>query len=268
MSKIPEIIEIIPDSEALEVYEKLSDQYSLGFEYNDFYNPTLLDDKSALREKIVLYQGLHRKKGRDTLHGAFYDIVPFSWDEGIRRHSIYRMQQSVEIAGALGCRGVVFHTGLMPGLVDGEKYRSNWITVMADTMRMLLRQDSELEIYCENMFDESPRELADLAEMLKEEERFGVCLDIGHMMLVTEEPEQWFQRLAPHIRHFHVNDNHGSRDEHLAVGNGSIDWNHIFQLMDQYALWDRSMLLEVNGLEKIARSLEQLSLDNILENRE
>jgi sugar phosphate isomerase/epimerase len=252
------LIEIIPDPEEIDSYVELSGRYHLGFEYNDFYVPDLLDDEKALREKVAFYNGLHRQKGVDTLHGVFFDITPFSWDSGIRRHSIYRMQQSVEIAGALGCRGVIFHTNLNPELVDGEKYRRSWLEAMAETMRLLLKQDNSLEIYCENMFDESPRELAELAAMLEGERRFGVCLDIGHVMLTPHDPEGWFQTLAPFIRHFHMNDNHLKRDEHLPLGCGNIEWNRIFQLMEQYGLKDRSVLLEVNGLEKIGKSMDYL----------
>lgn len=252
------LIEIIPNPKEMEVYEEFAGQNALGFEYNDFYVPDLLDDKEELEKRIALYQGLHRERGRDTLHGAFFDIVPFSWDSGIRRHSIYRMQQSVEIAGRLGCRAVIFHTGLMPGLVKDKKYRANWLASMADTVRMLLRQDGTLQVYCENMFDASPSELSDLAAELDGEERFGICLDIGHVMLTTEEPMPWFEALAPYIRHFHINDNHFKQDEHLALGCGSIAWDYIFRLMDQYCLWDRSVLLEVRGMEKIRKSREYL----------
>lgn len=252
------VTHIIPNIENLEAYVELAEQYSLGFEYNDFFVPDLLDDEAALKQRIALYNGLGRPKGRDTIHGAFFDIVPFSWDSGIRKHSIYRMQQSVEIAGQLGCRGVVFHTGLIPGMVGDEKYRSHFLEVTADTMRMLLKQDNEIEIYCENMFDESPLELAALAELLAEESRFGICLDIGHMMLATDRPEEWFQALGKSIHHFHMNDNYLKRDNHLAMGAGKIDWKQIFALVEQYGLSDKSKLLEVSGLEKIQASLEYL----------
>lgn len=252
------ITHIVPDAREIGAYEKLAAERSLQFEYDDFFDPALLDDKDALERRIALYQGLGRPAGRDTLHGAFFDIIPFSWDGGIRRHSLYRMQQSVEIAGRLGCKGVVFHTGLTPGLVGDRKYRSNWLEVMEATMRTLLAQDDAIEIYCENMFDESPLELADLAEALKEEKRFGICLDIAHMMLVTGEPEQWFDALGPHIRHYHVNDNHLKRDEHLALGCGEINWELMDALTGRNGSRDCSMLLEVNGLDKIKTSLEYL----------
>lgn len=258
MSDNIEITHIIPNIQDLEAYAEIAEQYSLGFEYNDFFAPDLLDDEGALKQRIALYNELKRPKGKDTLHGAFLDIVPFSSDSGIRKHSIYRMQQSVDIAGQLGCRGVIFHTGLIPGMVGDEKYRTHWLEATADTMRMLLKQDDDIEIYCENMFDESPLELAELAEMLKEEERFGICLDIGHMMLATDKPEEWFQAMGSGIHHFHTNDNYLKRDNHLALGQGNINWDQIFELIRQYELCGRSKLLEVNGLEKIKISLEYL----------
>lgn len=252
------ITQIIPDFRKAENYIEFAGHHSLGFEYNDFYDPDLLDDKNALEKRISLYNGLDRTNKNDTLHGAFYDIVPFSFDKGIRKHSVYRMQQSVEIAGRLGCKAVIFHTNLMPGLVGGEKYRNNWLETMADTVRQLLSQDSQIHIYCENMFDDSPYELADLAKILSDEPRFGVCLDIGHMMLVTNEPDKWFDVLSPYIRHFHINDNHFNRDEHLELGGGSIDWRWVFTTIQKYALTNRSMLLEVNGTDKISKSFRYL----------
>lgn len=251
------MVEIIPSARELDKYADLAQRHSLGFEYNDFFMPDLLDDADALRERIALYKGLGRPEGMDTLHGAFFDIVPFSWDSGIRGHSLYRMQQSVEIACQLGCRGVVFHTGLVPGLVSDKKYRANWLDVMEKTVRGLLAQSDKVEIYCENTFDEkSPYELKDLAIALRDEERFGVCLDVAHMMLSGEKPEHWFAELAPYVRHFHLNDNHLGRDEHLALGDGSIDWDLMFGLIDRHGLWGSSMLLEMNGMDKIQKSLD------------
>lgn len=250
------MIEIIPSAGELGKYAELAEKNSLGFEYNDFFMPDLLDDREALKHRIALYRGLKRPEGIDTLHGVFFDIVPFSWDSGIRRHSLYRMQQSMEIACELGCRGVIFHTGLAPGLVSDERYRSNWLEVMEKTMRRLLADSDRVEIYCENTFDErSPLELRDLALALRDEERFGVCLDVAHLMLSGEKPERWFQELAPYIRHFHLNDNHLERDEHLHLGDGCIDWGLIFKLINDKGLWGASMLLEMNGMDKIQKSL-------------
>lgn len=254
---------IIPDFEKIDIYEELTADYALGYEYNDFYVPQLLDNTGALRDRIDMYKQLKRPEGRDTLHGAFYDVVPFSWDSGIRKHSLYRMQQSVEIAEELGCRAVVFHTGIVPAFCHNGKYYRNWLETTGNTVRMLIEQSSQVEIYIENMFDDSPLYLAQLAETLKDVSRFGVCLDIAHMMLVTRKPEEWFRILSSYIRHFHLNDNHLKTDEHLALGQGDICWEHIFELMRRYQLEEASKLIEVNGINKVRSSLEYLKKSGI-----
>lgn len=248
------MLEIIPSWEQMDEYVKLSEEHGLAFEYNDFYAPELLDDSLRLKERINGYKGLGRPQGTDTLHGAFFDILPFSWDSGIRRHSIYRMRQSVEIADELGCRGVIFHTNFSPDFLNNKKYRDNWLESMREVVLQLL-SGSSCEIYLENMFDQSPDELSDVAALLREEDRFGICLDIAHMRLATDMPEDWIRVLAPYIRHFHVNDNHLKYDEHLALGQGSIDWKEIGVLLEKYGLEDRSMLIEVNGMDRILESL-------------
>ena len=258
------MLEIIPSWEQIEEYMVLAEKYGLGFEYNDFFAPELLDDSRRLGERIRNYKSLGRARGVDTLHGAFFDILPFSWDSGIRRHSVYRMQQSVETADELGCRGVIFHTNFSPDFLNNGKYRNNWLESMRGVIIRLLSQ-SDCEIYLENMFDQSPDELADIASLLQEEKRFGICLDIAHMRLVTDAPREWLGLLAPYIRHFHINDNHLKYDEHLALGQGSIDWKGMELLLKEFGLQDKSRLIEVSGLDKIRESLKYCQLAGMMQ---
>ena len=249
------MLEIIPSWEQIDEYMALAEQYGMGFEYNDFFAPGLLDDRAGIKERIRDYKSLGRPQRVDTLHGAFYDVLPFSWDSGIRKNSIYRMQQSVEIAEELGCRGVIFHTNFSPDFLNNKKYRDNWLESMREVIVQLLSGGS-CEIYLENMFDQSPDELAEAAALLQGESRFGICLDIAHMRLATDEPREWFRVLAPYIRHFHINDTHLKYDEHLALGQGSIDWEEIETLVEEFGLKDKSRLIEVSGLDKIQESLK------------
>lgn len=252
------MIEIIPEIDKIDEYAELAEKYAFGFEYNDFFNPDLLDDKAAVRERVSRYRQLGRPPRTDTMHGAFYDIVPFSWDSGISSHSIYRMQQSAETAAELGCRAVIFHAGLRPEFAGSDRYYRNWLETMSRLAGKLAAQ-WDVEIYYENVGETSPAELGALADSLDGESRFGICLDVAHMTLAGgAPPAEWLQRLAPYIRHFHLNDNHLQTDEHLALGCGSIDWKEIFAEIGRYGLQNASMLLEVNGLQKITLSLEYL----------
>lgn len=252
------MIEIIPEIDKIDEYAELAEKYAFGFEYNDFFDPDLLDRREAVRERIGRYRSLGRPEGVDTMHGAFFDIVPFSWDSGISRHSLYRMQQSAETAAELHCRAVIFHGGLRPEFAGGERYYRNWLEVMDGTARKLAAQWG-VEIYYENVQETSPVQLAELAGGLRDEARFGICLDVSHMLLTGgASPEEWIQALSPYIRHFHLNDTCLKKDDHLALGCGGIDWREIFGCIGRHGLQDKSMLLEVNGLEKIRTSLEYL----------
>lgn len=256
------MFEIIPSWEQIDDYLALSEKYGLAFEYNDFFAPALLDDSVGLKERVRSYKSLERPQGLDTLHGAFYDVLPFSWDSGIRKNSIYRMQQSVEIADELGCRGVVFHTNFNPDFLNNRKYRDNWLESMRAVISQLL-SGSSCEIYLENMFDQSPCELEEEAVLLQDESRFGICLDIAHMRLATDEPQEWLQVLAPYIRHFHINDTYLKYDDHLALGQGNIDWKEMETLLEKYGLKDKSRLIEVSGLDKIQESLKYCQMAGI-----
>jgi sugar phosphate isomerase/epimerase len=66
-------------------------------------------------------------------------------------------------------------------------------------------------------------------------DRVGVCLDIGHAHLSRPSSDshpnigidEAFELLKPRIAELHVHDNHGSKDDHLWPGSGSIDWNNV-----------------------------------------
>lgn len=49
--------------------------------------------------------------------------------------------------------------------------------------------------------------------------------DVGHAYCVNEEPSEWIPTMAPHIRHFHVEDIAATRvHHHLVPGTGAIDF--------------------------------------------
>ena len=249
-------ISLIPNPERLEESCALAEEWDAGFEYNDFYDPALLDDAARLRERIARYRALGRAGRGDTLHGAFYDVTVHSRDGQIRAISERRVRQSMDAAQALGVRGVVFHTGLIPNYHDAF-YSRPWLE---DNLRFWTKLCAEypgIEVWMENMFDREPERLAELAGAMRDVPQFGVCLDYAHASVFGGEPGVWVRALAPYIRHLHLNDNDGLADRHDAVGDGVTDW----------ALFDRriraeglrcSALIETRSLKKQRRSLHFL----------
>lgn len=117
---------IIPDFEQREESAKLAGEYNAGFEYNDFFLPKVYEDEAEVKRRIAGYKALARDRRKDTLHGAFLDVVVSSDDTTIAEYSKKRLHQSMEIGRELSVKGVVFHSGLVPG-VTSEAYLSNWV---------------------------------------------------------------------------------------------------------------------------------------------
>ena len=53
----------------------------------------------------------------------------------------------------------------------------------------------------------------------------GLNFDIGHAYCVGQEPQQWIARMAPHTKHYHLEDIAATRKHaHLVPGRGAIDF--------------------------------------------
>lgn len=246
----------IPNWKQIEEYVKFSKEYDAAFEYNDFYNPELLEHEKDVKRLICDYKGLGRDTSMDTLHGVFLDITISSSDKRIREASFYRVRQSMEIAQELGVKAVIFHTNFIPNF-HAESYEQDWVYRNETYWRKILETYPGVEIYMENMFDETPRLLSFLAERMKDEPRFGVCFDIAHANLSGLAQDSWRQALAPYIRHLHINDNEGHEDSHKAVGEGSILWEDYQELIKETAHVP-SVLIEVNGMEALKKSVSYM----------
>ena len=249
------IVECIPEYERAQKWAGISEKYGLYFEYNEFFNPAVLDDKARLKEIINIYTGLGRDISKDTLHGAFLDITVASSDPLIRNASDYRVEQSLETASKLGVRGVVFHTNYLTDF-HLKSYRDNWVSSNIDYWGRKCEKYPDLNIYLENMFDVTPELLAKAARGLSGTKNFGVCLDLAHAYLSGMPLKEWIRELDGHIKHIHINDNDGREDLHLAVGDGSMDWNILKD--DLLFKDDPSVLIEVSGQEKLEASVKYL----------
>lgn len=247
----------IPGLEQLEDYAVFAKEYQAAFEYNDFFIPALLDDDFVKDRIIQKYLTLGRDCGEDTLHGAFFDVCVNSADSRIFEVSDLRVRQSMDIARKMGLRAVVFHTNYIVNF-RLKSYLDIWLDRNEEYWRKILKDYPEQEIFMENMFDDAPELLLELAKRMKDEKRFAVCLDTAHALISGSPLEPWLRELKPYIKHIHINDNDGREDLHLAVGSGTFPWQ-------EYDAWSRSfedkpsILIEVRKFEDLQKSVKYMS---------
>lgn len=248
----------IPKWDQISRYYQFSLENNAGFEYNDFFLPSVLDDEYKVSELISQYKSLDRDRSEDYLHGVFLDICVHSDDPLIYRASDYRIHQSMNIATELGVKAVIFHTNQIPNF-RLSSYLSNWLDRNERYWRALLKEYPSLMIYLENMFDEEPDLLLALAGRMQDEPRFHVCLDWAHAYLSRTPLPRWNETLAPYIRHLHINDNNKEEDSHLPVGDGTLPWE-IYK--DAIAVLPPeqlpTVLIEVRNYEDLEASVQYM----------
>lgn len=250
---------VVSKLDRLQEYKAIADAYGVGFEINDFYEPRVLDDEKEQSRMVEKY--LENGVPDDsTMHGAFLDVVVFSSDERIAEISKLRMRQSVEIAKKLGVKGVVFHTNCNP-MLAGDIYDNNVVSktvaFMEELLQELLEEHSSMQLYLENMFDDSPKILAEISQHLCKYQNYGVCLDYAHASISTVPMSDWVDALAPYLKHIHINDNDLKKDLHGALGTGQIDWNQFVKYYHTH--FDQcSVLIEATEPEAQIQSLNYL----------
>lgn len=264
---------IVSKAENLSEYKKISEEYNVSFEMNDFFSPAVLDDEKKQEELIQKYLDVGIPKN-STMHGVFLDIAVFSEDKKIREISELRMLQSMQIAEKLGVKGVVFHTNYNPAL-SGRGYKDHFIESSAQYLKKLLEQYKNIEIYVENMFDTEPEILEGISKKLTDYKNYGVCLDWAHVNVYgclhgndsgmetcaqcsrNTLQEEWINALRPYVKHIHINDNDLCSDLHLPLGTGKINWKQFFEYYELY-FKSCSVLIETNDPIGQKKSLQYI----------
>lgn len=252
---------IIPDRNHMEKCLEWSRKYQLGFEYDDFFHPSVLED-SAKTEQIINEYRKFKLPEYTTVHGDFFDVIPFSPDSRIREISDLRIEQSITVAQKIGAKAVVFHTNYNPFL-NTEDYVKSWVDINAEYWSSVLERHSDIHIYLENMFDTTPDIMEKLSERLCKYANYGVCLDYAHAALSKTTPEVWAKQLGSYIKHVHINDNDYVSDLHQAWGDGKINRDAFYDCYEKY-MKNATVLIETRAMENIIRSLEVLEQEGFL----
>ena len=186
-----------------------------------------------------------------SYHGAFVDMNPVSNDDYIREASQKRFAESCMKAIEVGAENIVFHSSCFPFL------RGSYIEKWADDSAAYFIALSErfgLNVFVENSFDVDTTPLKMLTERACG--KIKACLDIGHANLSRDPLEKWFDDLGDNVGYLHISDNMGYFDEHMALGDGTVD---IKKASDMCAyLGNVTATFEVGGIDNIKRSVNYL----------
>ncbi len=224
-------------------------QINLEIYFSSHSLDTLNDsDIVALKEKLDYNPSL-------SIHAPFMDLSPGAVDERVRVVTVERFLHVFEIAEILKPKVIVFHSGY-----EKWKYALRvdiWLEGSLKTWKPLINRavGMGLRIAIENIFEDDPTNLRLLMEEMGSE-NFGICFDTGHFNLFSKIPlEEWLRQLKPYIIELHLHDNDKTFDDHLAIGEGTFDFDTLFStLKDSNLIYT----IEAHTPEDTMKSIERL----------
>ena len=243
-------LQIQPQFSHRREWETIASEEGLLYEALEFSAPAAPGEDVPQDEKKAWY----RESGRAfSVHGAFMGIDPACGDGQLRVLSRKRCLESCRLAGELGARNVVFHSSC--GSFLRGPYMDSWASQCAAWYEELA-ETCDLNIWIENSQDVDAGPIRELMKGISDP-RIGVCLDLGHVNYSRMPMAQWFEELGAWIGYLHLSDNNGLFDDHLPLGDGSVDWEAAdsFRRSLQRSV---TMTLEVGGTEGVRKSVQYL----------
>lgn len=191
-----------------------------------------------------------------TIHGPFLDLNPGSDDEAIRSYTRKCYLRTIKLNQLLGSDRIILHSGLNPLLPRSSILK--WLERSVEVFRALLEETGgeAVTLVIENSHDPIPEVLLSLVDKIGSE-MIKVCFDIGHVnVFSTKTLKDWMDKLKDLIVEVHLHDNHGDSDDHLALGEGSIDIGGVLSELDKMGI-SVDMTLEMNRT-RASQSLDYL----------
>jgi sugar phosphate isomerase/epimerase len=169
--------------------------------------------------------------------------------ESIRTASRQELLNSLSVAAELGAHKVVLHPSFIGGMGRNALELSKHYAVECLDAVALQADKMGTRVCLENLFARltpftTPE---DFAVVFEKWPQMAMTLDIGHAFIDGHGMDRilaFIRQFGKRIQHVHISDNFGRRDEHLAVGDGAIDFAMLIEALHQIP-YDDTMTLEI-----------------------
>ncbi len=221
-------------------------------------HPTELgrDARKALRRRLESL-GL-----RPTVHASIHDTNLASLNPILAAAAREDLRGAVELAADIGAEIVVFHPGRLPSEYrrDPEALEAARSVLYANLEELLpYAERLGVALAVENKQRGSNRDLIltpqEHREVLERFPGLWACLDFGHLHTLGLDPVEFVRILGEKLVHVHLHDNRGGADEHLPLGEGSLDWKRCISALAE-AGFSGTTVLEIPDPEGLASSVE------------
>ena len=174
------------------------------------------------------------------------------------------LEKTLAVCRFIGCSRLVIHP-FFNGYDETQCPREEWAQNMDRYARLIpAAKEYGVTILLENMFTRyrgkiyaaccSDFEMAcryvDELNQLAGEELFGFCLDTGHALLVSKDIRDVMALLGSRVKAFHIHDNNGWDDQHVAPYMGILDWDRFVEGL-RIIGYQGALCFETHGAVKV-----------------
>lgn len=237
---------VFKPSDTVEYYVSILDKGISGIEVL-YWEPYLNSKEFDSFESLVLDLSQEHECGL-SVHAPHIDVNLGSSNKYARELAQDLLLRSAKWATRLGADVLVVHPGLgVDGMSQGnwhhgypspKGWKQDKLQSIGDAIRACAKSFPNLTLAVENMifpheFFRTPSDLKCLLEVTNAP-NVGICLDVGHATAAKQDWEDFFNELGSSILHLHLHDNDGSVDQHLPLGEGSIDYRGFIRKLENY----------------------------------
>ena len=206
---------------------------------NSFPQPLL--DGVGLRDLFVPWSYAAKKYVIDN-YQAHAPFPSYVYDnEEINKKLLSVLENTIRGCDIMDCRNLIVHPFFL-GYDKKLSVKDEWdLNIESYSALIPAAKEYGITICLENMFTAFRGKMysaccsdIDFACRMRDELNtlagknvFGFCLDTGHMLLCGLDAKETVLKLGKRISAFHLHDNDGKNDQHLAPYMGILDWDRL-----------------------------------------
>jgi sugar phosphate isomerase/epimerase len=229
------------------------------FDYHD--GAAVRDLAEWLDDTRLTLHSVHAPITASFANGAWGEAFSTAvFDEARRRRTLHEAEAALAIAQTIPFQWLVVHLGVPEAMTRGAGDNSRDAARRSIDALYEISQRAGVTLALEVIPNalSTPEALVALIENELDGLDVGICLDVGHAHLLGDLNDA-IECCSGHIATTHLHDNRGTSDDHLAPGEGTIDWPATIMELQKVG-YDGAWMFELGNtstpqavLEKAAR---------------
>jgi sugar phosphate isomerase/epimerase len=238
----------MPTDPSRDIAKEIGKARKMGFDFPELFMEVPEGHYDILSRKGPgILKALKAFDHEPIAHTAYWHGLYSEYD-GVRQAWIDVAKRTMDVARSLGCRKFNIHGPVPNGMYKhSKKHWKRALEIYTKSMKDIVRYASgrDVVIIMENMGPFGV-EFKGFSEVTKSIPELGAHIDVGHAFLEggMKMIRKYIRTFRNRIEHFHFADNMGVTDDHVGIGQGTIDYFAVMEMLWKMK-YDKTITLEI-----------------------